>query len=105
MQTHRLPPRTFASYAWGGYVIWKLYPQYRDFIDGRANTLFDTRILHDYVIAANAAPGWQSVLSRYRVQNVLVERRSPLAAALAGGAGWKLAYRDKTASLFTRDQA
>jgi hypothetical protein len=102
LQTHRLPPRTFTSYAWGGYLLWQLYPHYRDFIDGRANTLFDARILHDYLTASTAAPGWQTVLRRYRIQNVLIEPRSPLAQLLAASPAWRLAYHDRTAVLFTR---
>ena len=28
-------------YNWGGYFIWKLYPQYRVFMDGRADVYGD----------------------------------------------------------------
>lgn len=101
MQTHRLASRTFANYAWGGYLLWKVYPRYRDFIDGRANTLFDATILHDYLVAYNAGPGWDGVLHRYRVQNVLVPPGAPLAQVLAENHGWRLRYHDATADLFT----
>src|SRR5947209_4355605 len=55
MDSHHLPPNTYSAYAWGGYVLWRGYPRYRDFIDGRANTLFDTRILADYMNAFAAS--------------------------------------------------
>ena len=29
-------------YNWGGYFIWKLYPEYRVFMDGRADVYGDT---------------------------------------------------------------
>jgi len=102
MAAHHLPSRTFASYAWGGYVLWKLYPRYRDFIDGRANTLFDTALLNDYVAAADAAPGWQDVLSRWKVGTVLIEPASALSAALSEDRGWKRAYGDTTAVVYVR---
>lgn len=102
MQTHALPPRTLASYSWAGYVLWKLYPRYRDFIDGRADTLYNSRILSAYLAAASAAPNWETILNRYGVQNVLVEPASPLAAVLAQNAGWRLVYHDGTAVLYTR---
>ena len=101
MQTHHLPQRTFTAYAWGGYLLWKGYPTYRDFIDGRANTLFDSRILRDYLTAVDVTSGWQSVLKRYRVQNVLVPPTSSLAQALALDTGWRRVYRDSTAVLYT----
>jgi len=101
LQTHRLPPRTFTSYAWGGYLLWKAYPRYRDFIDGRANTLFDTHLLNAYLTVSAVGPGWQGVLRHYRVQNVLVESNAPLAQALAVNSGWRLMYRDPVATLYT----
>jgi hypothetical protein len=102
MQTHALPPRTFTSYAWGGYLLWKGYPRYRDFIDGRANTLFDDRILHRYLAAFQATPGWKTVLREYGVQNVLVEPAAPLTQVLKQDRSWRLVYHDRTAVLFTR---
>jgi hypothetical protein len=102
MQAHALPPNTFTSYAWGGYLIWKLYPRYRDFIDGRANTLFDSRILAQYMDVYGAAPDWQSLLSRRHVDNVLVDPGAPIAQALAENKGWRRAYQDHSAVLFTR---
>jgi hypothetical protein len=100
MRTHGLPERTLASYSWGGYVLWKLYPRYRDFIDGRANTLFDDGILHDYLVASTAAPGWRTVLDHYRVGTVLVPPSSPLAQALGNSRTWREAYRDDVADVF-----
>jgi hypothetical protein len=101
MTAHRLPPRTFAAYAWGGYVLWKGYPRYRDFIDGRANTLFDTRILSDYLAAYGAEPRWRSVLASYHVQNVLLPPEAPLSQAMALDPAWHRLYRDATAVLYS----
>ncbi|MGD0976568.1 MAG: hypothetical protein ABR866_20980, partial [Candidatus Korobacteraceae bacterium] len=35
------PRRIFVYYDWGGYAIWKLYPEYRVFVDGRADLYGD----------------------------------------------------------------
>ncbi|MGD0181570.1 MAG: hypothetical protein ABSC15_17295, partial [Terriglobales bacterium] len=34
---HQPPAPILAHYNWGGYFIWKLYPEYRVYIDGRAD--------------------------------------------------------------------
>lgn len=102
MSTHRLPSRTFAAYAWGGYLLWRLYPHYRDFIDGRANTLFADGVLRDYLTASTAAPGWRSVLDGYRIGSVLIPPGLPLAQALHEDHGWSEAYHDGTAVLYVR---
>jgi hypothetical protein len=99
---HTLPANTFTNYAWGGYVIWKLYPRYRDFIDGRANTLFDVQLLNDYLIASGAGLGWKHVLDEHHVGTVLVSPGSPLVQVLAENRGWKRVYQDTVATIFTR---
>lgn len=102
LQSHRLPPNIFDSYNWGGYLIGALAPRYKVFIDGRADSVYDNTILRDYLTAYGALPGWQSLLSRYRVQEVLVERNSPLSLALHAGRDWKLIFADRQAVLYSR---
>jgi hypothetical protein len=102
MQQHRLPQHVFASYSWGGYLLWKTFPQYRDFMDSRADTLYTATILHAYIQAYTASPGWRDVLRRYQVGTILVERASPLAQVLAESSGWRLAYRDPISVLYQR---
>jgi hypothetical protein len=102
LQHHSLPTNVFANYAWGGYLIWKLYPHYRDFIDGRANTLYDTALLNDYLIASGAGGGWTDILTRRKVGTVVVNPGAPLTQVLAENAGWKQVYADGTAVVFVR---
>lgn len=102
LRTHDLPRHVFTSYEWGGYLLWNLFPRYRDFMDSRADTLFNDRILHAYLTAYAARPGWKSVLNRYGVQDVLVQGSSPLAQVLAQDHGWRLAMSDHLAVLYVR---
>lgn len=102
MNRHHLPPRTLASYAWGGYLIWRGYPEYRDFIDGRANTVFTAGVLQAYLDATNLQPSWNRTLTRYDVQNVLLQPSLPLVQGLAEDRAWKRVYHDSTAVLYTR---
>ena len=41
LQSSYYPQRIFVYYDWGGYAIWKLYPEYRVFVDGRADLYGD----------------------------------------------------------------
>jgi hypothetical protein len=102
LKSHRLPTRVFAAYAWGGYLLWKSNPPYRDFIDGRANTLFDSRILHDYYTVVNAAPGWNQVLDRYHVGTVLIYQGSPLITVLDREHAWHRRHVDPVAVVYSR---
>lgn len=102
MGVHALPARTFAAYQWGGYVLWQLAPRYKDFIDGRANTLFNTSVLNAYLDAYGAAPDWSRVLSRYGVGTVLVPPHSALAQVLRENTHWRRAYQDGSAAIYAR---
>lgn len=102
MKTHKLPPHVYCSYSWGGYVLWNLFPQYRDFMDSRADTLFSARMLHAYDAIYAASPNWKSMLRTYHVQDVLVEPAAPIAQVLALSSGWHRVYHDSSAVLYTR---
>jgi hypothetical protein len=102
LKHHSLPRNVFANYPWGGYLIWKLYPRYRDFIDGRANTLFDTAVLNDYLTASGGGGGWSEVLDRRQVGTVVVSPGAPLTQVLGENTGWKQVYADGTATVFVR---
>src|SRR5882672_2743386 len=39
--TQRPPQPIYNEYVWGGYLIWRLYPDYRVYIDGRADVYGD----------------------------------------------------------------
>jgi len=99
-----LPPssRIFNSYNWGGYLIWRLYPRYRVFIDGRAD-LYGDALFRDYLAVWWATPNWAQVLDNYRVDAVLCERRVPLAAVLSESRSWQILYQDELAIVFRRE--
>ncbi len=102
LATHRLPSRVFNAYAWGGYLLWKDSPHYRDFIDGRANTLFDTRILNAYLTVSSAAPGWQDAVRQYNVQVIMMETGSAIDSVLALNHQWREAYHDNVTTIYVR---
>jgi hypothetical protein len=102
LNRHALSRNVFAPYTWGGYVVWKTGRRYSDFIDGRANTLFDARILNDYLLAYNAQPEWVGVFSKYRVGTVVIQPSSPLVSALENQVGWRRVYGDDQAVVFEK---
>lgn len=102
LQKHSLPNHVFVSYGWGGYLLWNTFPQYRDYMDSRADTLFTNNILAGYLRAYSAQPGWEQTLALNNVQIVLVERTAPLAQVLARDPRWYVAERDPLAVLFVQ---
>jgi len=101
-----LPGEMFNSYNWGGYLIWRLYPRYRVFIDGRTD-IYDDAFVGEYLKVVWLSEGWEEVLERYKVNFILIERASVLAKFLNSGLArdWRLAYEDEMASIFVRTSA
>ena len=97
-----LPPNLYTRYDWGGYAIHELFPRYKVFIDGRADTLYDAALLRDYDDAWNASPRWREVFDKRRVTTVLVDRQSFLAVELSRSPQWQLVHLDGQAAVFVR---
>lgn len=95
--------RLFHAYEWGGYLLYKLPPGNRVFIDGRLDPYWT--LLGDYQTLMGAAPGWRGLIDGYRVEAALVPPASALARALKGEPGWTAAGTDGRAVLFERSAA
>jgi hypothetical protein len=104
IRANNLPGPMFNSYNWGGYLIWHLYPDYPVFIDGRTD-LYDDQFIREYLKVPWVRPGWREVLGQYRVNFILIESESILAAFLAEGDEWQRIYTDDIASIFLRSTA
>ena len=110
---HQVTGPMFNTYEYGGYLFWRLWPQQRVFIDGRAlsETLFKDygRIL--YNVEESGGNNAQQLLDRYGIQTIvmntfeysqgLVYRLAP-ALADPQQTEWKLVYDDPTAIVLMR---
>jgi hypothetical protein len=95
--------RLFAYYDWGGYAIWKLYPDYQVFVDGRAD-LYGDALLSQLKTAIQLHTGWREVLDRWRVEAVLVPPGCALAQALLIDPQWQTAFSDSKALILRRSE-
>jgi hypothetical protein len=113
---HHVTGPLFNTYEQGGYLIWRVWPQERVFIDGRS--LSET-VYRDYnqilfnrgSYADQVAGPREELLNRYGVQAVVMNTMDyvsgalyPLAIALANpiSAEWELVYDDSEAVVFLR---
>lgn len=88
--------RIFNHYDWGGYLIWKLYPSTRVFIDGRAD-VYGQKLLDEFAETYQFRGNWRQNLRRWEVDTVIVPPDSPLATGLRNSHGWKVSYEDAQA--------
>jgi hypothetical protein len=93
--------RVFAYYDWGGYAIWKLYPRYQVFVDGRADLYGDT-LLRQFETAISLHDGWREILDQWGVNTVLLPLNCTLAQALMINPDWRPSFNDSKAVVLVR---
>jgi hypothetical protein len=101
LQASGPPQRIFVYYDWGGYAIWKLYPESRVFVDGRAD-LYGDDLLRQFKTAVQLRNGWRQVLDGWRVDALLLPPSCALAQALVLDSTWHTTFKDSQAILFIR---
>jgi hypothetical protein len=88
-------------YNWGGYLVWKLYPDYRVYIDGRADVYGDN-FMSDFASAYYITDDWREPLREWAVRTVFLPRDAPLITALRSNREWKQIYADSQVAVLTR---
>ena len=66
----------YNSYGWGGYLIWRLYPIYQVYIDGRADVYGD-KFIFDYTGIYHLENNWENQLIDHSIRVVLIESECP----------------------------
>ncbi len=93
----------FSLDRWGGYLIYRLAPQTKVFVDDR-HDFYGDAFIKEYLNVTLAQPGWDKVLEEEHVHWVLMPEESPLANMLRLTPGWKITHEDDTAVLFQRSE-
>lgn len=91
--------RVFAPDQWGDYLIYRLYPHTRVFVDGRSD-FYGPDFVQKSADALNVKYGWQETLDKFGVNTILLPPSMPLAGALKECSRWRLVYDDGVALVF-----
>jgi hypothetical protein len=91
----------FCPDSWGGYMIYRWYPEIRVVVDDR-HDLYGAEYLKQYLKFMHAEPGWDEALAETHADWVLLPDGTPAATLLREVAAWKIVYRDQTAVVFKR---
>ena len=101
LDAQKLPARLFNSYDFGGYLIWRLYPRYQVYIDGRTD-LYGHAFFENFLQVYQVSIDPRSTLDGHGIRTVLVEPSSRLAGFLRTQNDWRLVYQDPVAVIFSR---
>jgi hypothetical protein len=81
IQDNRLQGSMFNSYEWGGYLGWRLWPEYRVYIDGRGDVM-GREFMEEYVSITTLRPGWRETLDKHGVAWAILKPGALLGRAL-----------------------
>src|SRR5258705_1435690 len=104
IKSQNVPQPIYNEYHWGGYLIWKLYPQYRVYIDGRADVYGDA-LMEEFFTIHDGERSWRKPLDNYGIRTVLVEPDTAIASLLREDPGWQKVFEDQQAVIFIRSQS
>jgi len=100
----------FNEYGFGGYLIWRLYPEKKVFIDGR---LLAVDVYREYQVVAYAAEGpkqsWEDIIKRYNFSYIIIPPIQyqgtifPIVEKLFDSEDWVLIYTDHQSFVFIRN--
>src|SRR5450755_1886717 len=71
----------FSTDAWGGYLIYRMYPARQVIVDDR-HDLYGSERIRQYLILTQVEPGWQSVIDQWQIRTALLPSDSTLANML-----------------------
>jgi hypothetical protein len=104
LSDHHLPANVLNDYTFGGYMIWCLYPDYKVYVDGRAD-LYGDDFLAKYVEIYNGESDPAPFLDQNSINTVVIAPGTGLATImrmLTVRSDWRLEYEDNHAVIFVR---
>jgi hypothetical protein len=97
----RPPGPIMNHYNWGGYFIWKIYPDYRVFLDGRADVYGD-QFMDQFAASYYLTDDWKMPLQQWGIRTLILPPDAPLITALQAGGGWTQIYADSEAVVMVK---
>lgn len=91
----------FNYFTWGGYLLYRQWPQHLVFIDGQTD-FYGEALTREYQKVLNLEEGWPAVLDDHNVDWVILPAKELATRALQQEDGWMTVYRDETTLILRR---
>ena len=99
---HGVHEPIFSLDYWGGYLIYRLYPETKVVVDDR-HDLYGDQFIKNYLKIVLVQPTFAEELDQMKINWVLVPRWSSLANVLRLTRNWTVVFEDGNAALFRRN--
>jgi hypothetical protein len=101
LSEHPQDGRMFNNFIWGGYLLYRMWPQQQVFIDGQTD-FYGEALTREYAKVMYLEEGWQATLAKYDITWVIVPSSGPFVEALQDQMGWTIVYRDGTTDIIRK---
>ena len=111
LRREKLPANVFNTYNLGGYLTWRLSPDYLDYIDSRAIPFGPQLFFRAYDLSTEPpdSPGWQQEADTRAINTILVSLARydgitlfPQLPAFCRSQTWRPVYMDEVSAIFVR---
>ena len=109
IERNHLPGEIFNIYDDGGYLVWRLGPERRDYVDGRAIPFGSEIFRHEAELMASPPDSdlWRHEAEHFHINTILLpvlryEVLGPTLKMFCDSAEWQPVYLDGTSAVFVR---
>jgi hypothetical protein len=92
-------------YDWGGYHLFRMYPEHRVFIDGRGPDAYTPEIWQEYEEIRDGSADYDKILERNNVEIIFISTADDLQnliARLSVNSRWGCVFRDGQSAIYVR---
>lgn len=90
----------FNEFNWGGYLLYRLWPSQRVFLDSQTD-FYGEALVREYEQILSAKGDWYALLDQYAVDWVILPHTAPIVTALQTKK-WQTLYSDQTTIILKR---
>jgi hypothetical protein len=101
LSAHPQSGNVFNEFTWGGYLLFRLWPEQRVFIDGQTD-FYGPGLVMDYLTMLDAKDNWGEALEKYKIDWVLLPKDSSLVKMLIQNPQWHILYEDETSIILRK---
>jgi hypothetical protein len=96
LQAHPQQGEMFNHFPWGGYLLYRMWPEKNVFIDGQTD-FYGEALTREYAQVISRENGWKDTLRKYNISWAILPVNQPLERALRDEMKWDVLYEDDTA--------
>ncbi|MBI3738954.1 MAG: hypothetical protein HY258_07900 [Chloroflexi bacterium] len=101
VETHPIQGNMFNDFNWGGYLLYRLWPNQRVFLDSQSD-FYGENFMRQYEEIYVGGKDWDAELAQFNVDWIIVPREAGLARVVRTSTSWQIVYEDPIAVIFVR---